>query len=87
MDRPGLNRLRYGVQAKAFDAIVIMSPDRLSRNSGDLIRLIEESERCAVPIVFVEEGLKVPLPHGAAPIGGQANQNDLPHIKGDHQEG
>ena len=86
LDRPGLNRLRYGVQAKAFDAVVIMSPDRLSRNSGDLIRLIEGFERCAVPIVFVKEGLDVPLPHEVAAIRGQAKQNDLPDSQ-DHREG
>ena len=58
LDRPGLNRLRYGLQARPFDAVMIISPDRLSRNAGDLIRMVEEFERCAVPIVFVEEGLR-----------------------------
>ena len=86
LDRPGLNRLRYGVETKAFDAVVIMSPDRLSRNCGDLIRTIEEVERCAVPIVFVEEGLEVPLPHGVAAVRGRAKQNDPPDSK-DHHEG
>ena len=81
LDRPGLNRLLYGVHAKAFDAVVIMSPDRLSRNGGDLIRMVEEFERCAVPIVFVEEGLKPPLSHGVAAIRSQAKQNDLPDSK------
>ena len=63
-----------------------MSPDRLSRNAGDLIRMIEEFERCAVSIVFAEEGLKAPLPHGVAAIRGQAKQNDLPASKGDHHD-
>ena len=84
LDCPGLNRLRYGAQAKAFDAVVIMSPDRLSRNIGDLIHITEEFERCAVPIVFVEEALKVPLPQGTVAIRGQAKQDDLPESK-DHQ--
>ena len=57
-----MNRLRHGVQAKAFDTVLIMSPDRLSRNGGDLIRMIEEFERRAVPIVFVEGGIEVPVP-------------------------
>ena len=58
LDRPGLSRLLYGVQTQAFDAVVIMSPDRLSRNGGDLIRMIQEFEGCGVAIVFVEEGLR-----------------------------
>ena len=87
LDRPGLNRLWHGVETKAFDAVVILSPDRLSRDCGDLIRTIEEFERCAVPIVFVEEGLDVALPHhGVAAICGRAKQNDPPDSK-DHHEG
>lgn len=58
LDRPGLNRLLHGVQAKAFDAVVIMSPDRLSRNGGDLTRMIQEFEECGVAVVFVEDGLR-----------------------------
>ena len=61
LDRPGLIRLRHGVQAKAFDAVLILSPDRLSRNSADFIRILEEFERSAMPIVFVEQGLTIPL--------------------------
>ncbi len=61
LDRPGLNRLRDGVQANAFDAVLILSPDRLSRNCADLLRILEEFERSAMHIVFVEQGLKMPL--------------------------
>ena len=85
LDRPGLNRLRHGVETKAFDAVLTMSPDRLSRDWGGLIRTIEEFERCAVPIVFVEEGFKVPLPHGVADNPGRAKQNDLPDSKDRHE--
>ena len=82
LNRPGLDRLRYGVETKAFDGVVILSPDRLSRDCGDLVRMIEEFERCAVPIVFVEEGLDVALPHhGIATI----LQNDPPDSKGHHE--
>lgn len=61
LDRPGLIQLRHGVQAKALDAVLILSPDRLSRNCADLIRILEEFERSAMHIVFVEQGLKMPL--------------------------
>ncbi len=53
LERPGLKRLRDGVQANAFDAVLIQSPDRLSRKCADLIRLLEEFERLATPVVFV----------------------------------
>ena len=53
LDRPGLNRLRDGVPANAFDAVLILSPDRLSRKCADLIRMLEEFERFATPVVFV----------------------------------
>ncbi len=55
LDRPGLIQLRHGVQAKAFDAVLILSPDRLSRKCADLIRMLEEFERFATSVVFVEQ--------------------------------
>ncbi|MCH7688244.1 MAG: recombinase family protein [Planctomycetes bacterium] len=61
LDRPGLIQLRHGVQAKAFDAVLILSPDRLSRNCADLVRILEEFKRSAMHIMFVEQGLKMPL--------------------------
>ncbi len=61
VDRPGLVQLRHGVQAKAFDAVLILSPDRLSRNCADFILILEEFERSAMHIMFVEQGLKMPL--------------------------
>lgn len=48
LDRPGLNRLRCGAEAKAFDAVLILTPDRLSRNCRDWIHIIEQFERWAV---------------------------------------
>ena len=57
----GLNRLRDGVRANAFDAVLILSPDRLSRKSADLIHLLEEFERFATPVVFVEQPLLQPV--------------------------
>ena len=60
LDRPGLKRLRDGVQANAFDAVLILSPDRLSRKCADLIRLLQEFERFATPVVFVKQPLLRP---------------------------
>jgi site-specific DNA recombinase len=55
LDRPGLNRLRDGVQADAFDAILVLSPDRLSRKCANLVRLLGEFERFGTPVLFAEQ--------------------------------
>ena len=34
LDRPGLSRLRELVQARAVAAVIVIDPDRLSRNLG-----------------------------------------------------
>ncbi len=57
LDRPGLHRLRDGVQASAFDAVLILSPDRLSRKWADFIRMLKEFERFATSVEFVEQPL------------------------------
>ncbi len=53
--RPGLDRLRDGAQAGAFDAILVLSPDRLSRKYAYLILILEEFERFGVPVTFLEQ--------------------------------
>ncbi len=53
--RPELDRLRDGAQAGAFDAILILSPDRLSRKYAYLILILEEFERFATPVIFLEQ--------------------------------
>ena len=53
--RPGLDRLRDGAQAGAFDAILFLSPDRLSRKYAYLILILEEFERYGVRVTFLEQ--------------------------------
>ena len=53
--RPGLDRLRDGAQAGAFDAILVLSPDRLSRKYAYLILILEEFERLGVRVTFLEQ--------------------------------
>ncbi len=55
--RPQLDRLRRGAQAGAFDAVLIRSPDRLSRNGDHLITIIEEFERWGTPVLFLQQPL------------------------------
>ena len=53
--RPELDRLRDGAQAGAFDAILVLSPDRLSRKYAYLILILEEFERFGTPVIFLEQ--------------------------------
>ncbi len=53
--RPGLDRLRDGAQAGAFDAVFVLSPDRLARKYAYLILILEEFERYGVGVMFLEQ--------------------------------
>jgi site-specific DNA recombinase len=53
--RPALDRLRDGARAGAFDAVVVLCPDRLSRKYAYLILIIEELERYGVAALFLEQ--------------------------------
>jgi site-specific DNA recombinase len=55
--RPGLDRLRGGAQAGAFEAVLILSPDRLSRNCAHWSFLVEEFVRCGTRVIFPEQSL------------------------------
>jgi site-specific DNA recombinase len=55
--RPELDRLRDGAQAGAFDAILVLSPDRLSRKYAYLILILEEFERFGTAVIFLEQPL------------------------------
>ena len=56
--RPGLDRLRDTVQARAFDRILVTAPDRLARNYVHQMLLIEEFEHAGCWVEFLER------PHG-----------------------
>ncbi|MGH8593855.1 MAG: recombinase family protein [Gammaproteobacteria bacterium] len=70
--RPGLDRLRDGAQAGAFDALLVLSPDRLSRKYAYLILILEEFERYGVRVIVSEAtpgGGPTYRPTGADPRG------------------
>jgi site-specific DNA recombinase len=62
-DRPALDRLRDAARCGAFDAGVILSPDRLARNDAHQWLLIEECEKMNTPLIFLQH------PFGASPQG------------------
>jgi len=55
LDRPGLDRLRDGAEAGAFEAVLILCPDRLARKYAYQMLILEEFERFAVRALFLEQ--------------------------------
>jgi site-specific DNA recombinase len=58
MDRPGLRSLRDLVNARAFAAVIVYDPDRLSRNLGHQLLLAEEFERASVKLLIVSHPIE-----------------------------
>ena len=63
LDRPALDRLRDAAQRGEFDAVVVLSPDRLARNYAHQWLLIEELEKLQVQLLFLHN------PFGDTPQG------------------
>jgi site-specific DNA recombinase len=54
LNRPGLDRLRDQVAARAFDCVLIVAPDRLARKYVHQVLLIEELERAGCQVEFLD---------------------------------
>jgi site-specific DNA recombinase len=52
--RPGLDRLRDGADLGAFDAVLVLCPDRLARKYAYQVLIIEELDRLGVAVHFLE---------------------------------
>ena len=63
LDRPALDRLRDAARRGAFDAVVILSPDRLARNYAHQWLLIEVLEKMNTQLIFLQN------PFGDSPQG------------------
>ena len=57
LDRPGLDRLRDGAEAGAFEAALVLCPDRLARKYAYQVLILEELERFGVHVVFLDQPL------------------------------
>ena len=57
LDRPGLDRLRDGAEAGAFEAALVLCPDRLARKYAYQILILEELERFNVQVIFLDQPL------------------------------
>ncbi len=58
MERPGLQRLRELVTSKAIAAVIVLDPDRLSRNLGHQLVLAEEMDRAGVKLLIVSHPME-----------------------------
>ena len=63
LDRPALDRRRDAARCGEFDAVVILSPDRLARNYAHQWLLIEEFEKMHTQVIFLHN------PFGDSPQG------------------
>src|SRR5215813_5788753 len=63
LDRPALDRLRDGAQRGEFDAVVVLSPDRLAREYAHQWLLIEEFTKLHIHMIFLHN------PFGDTPQG------------------
>ncbi|MGH9847209.1 MAG: recombinase family protein [Blastocatellia bacterium] len=63
LDRPALDRLRDCAQRGEFDAVVILSPDRLAREYGHQWFLVKEFNKLNTRLVFLQN------PFGDTPQG------------------
>ncbi len=54
LDRPALDRLRDEAAAGLFDAVLVLSPDRLARRYAYQVLLVEELERWGCEVIFLE---------------------------------
>ena len=52
LDRPGLDRLRDGAEADAFEAALVLCPDRLARKYAYQVLILEELERFGVQVIL-----------------------------------
>jgi site-specific DNA recombinase len=57
LDRPALDRLRDGARLSAFEAVLVLCPDRLARKYAYQILIIEELERFGVSVQFLDNPL------------------------------
>jgi len=63
LDRPALDRLRDCAGRGEFDAVVVLSPDRLARNYAHQWLLVEEFEKLNTQLIFLQN------PFGDTPQG------------------
>jgi site-specific DNA recombinase len=54
LDRPGLDALRDGAAARAFDLVAVLCPDRLARKYAYQVVLLEELRRAGCRVVFLQ---------------------------------
>jgi site-specific DNA recombinase len=57
LDRPSLDRLRDAAQEAQFEAVAVLSPDRLARKYAYQVLLLEEFRRVGCAVIFLQHPL------------------------------
>ena len=63
-NRPELDRLRQGMMAGEFSAIVVSKMDRLGRSLGMILRLWDEADAAGVRVIVIDQGIDTSTPAG-----------------------
>lgn len=89
LNRKSLNKLREGIKAKRFDAVLIWKIDRLSRNLAHLLVVFEEMEKNEVSFISLHENIDFRGPIGKLmfQVFGAIAQFERELIKGRTQMG
>jgi site-specific DNA recombinase len=54
LDRPGLDALRSAAASHAFEAVLVSSPDHVTRIAADGVRLVSELSARGVRVLFTD---------------------------------
>ncbi|MBI5963984.1 MAG: recombinase family protein [Chloroflexi bacterium] len=58
LERPGLDQLRDLTQSGSIEGVLILSPDRLSRNQANQIILLEEFKKRKIQVIFTNQNFE-----------------------------
>jgi len=67
--RDGMKKLMMMVRQREIDVVLVYSIDRLGRNMGDVISLVEELDSRGVGLVIHKQGIRTNSPEGKILVG------------------
>ena len=63
-NRPELDRLRQGMMAGEYSAVVVSKMDRLGRSLGMILRFWDEADATGVRVIVIDQGIDTSTPSG-----------------------
>jgi site-specific DNA recombinase len=83
LDRPALDRLRDQARLGEFEAVIILSPDRLARSYPHQWLLLEEFKKSGCSVIFMENPFG-DSPHGQSSAPPGATPQPRQSVSGGH---